>query len=168
MLANRLNFFLNCVISETQSAFVLGRLITDNVLIAFETLHYMHNKRMGKVDSMALELDMSKAYDRVDWGFLEQIMLKMGFHTKWVSLIMECIRMVSYSLPISPYLFLLCAEGLNGLLNQAAQQREIHGVSISRRSPALTHLFFADDSLFFYRANHAECQKIREILQIYE
>ena len=66
VLANRLNFFLNCVISETQSAFVPGRLITDNVLIAFETLHYMHNKRMGKVDSMALELDMSKAYDRVD------------------------------------------------------------------------------------------------------
>uniref|UniRef100_A0A2N9G3K6 Reverse transcriptase domain-containing protein n=1 Tax=Fagus sylvatica TaxID=28930 RepID=A0A2N9G3K6_FAGSY len=89
VLANRLKFFLPCVISETQSAFVPGRLITDNVLIAFETLHHMHNKRTGKVDSMALELDMSKAYDRVDWGFLEQIMLKMGFHTKWVSLIME-------------------------------------------------------------------------------
>ena len=176
------------IISETQSAFVPVRMITDNILIAFETLHHMHNQRSGKVGSMALKLDMSKAYDRVEWGFLKQVMLKMGFHSQWMSLIMECNSTISYSLlingeptgniipsrglrqgdPISPYLFLLCAEGLNGLLNKAASQGDIHGVSISRRGPKLTHLFFADDSLLFCRATQAECGKIQEVLQVYE
>ena len=179
---------LPTVIVETQSAFVPGRLISDNVLIAFETLHHIHNQRTGKHGSMALKLDMSKAYDRVEWEFLRQVMIKMGFHSQWVSLIMECITTVFYSLlingeptrhitlsrglrqgdPISPYLFLICAEGLNGLLNKAASNGEIHGISICRRSPKLTHLFFADDSLLFCRATQTECQKIQEILQVYE
>ena len=75
VLANRLKKVLPHVVSETQSAFVPERLITDNVLIAFETLHHMHNQRSGRVGSMAPELDMSKAYDRVEWGFLKQVMI---------------------------------------------------------------------------------------------
>jgi hypothetical protein len=138
--------------------------------------------------SMALKLNMSKEYDHVEWGFLKHVMLKMGLHNRWISLIMECISTVSYSLlingkprgniiptkglrqgdPISPYLFLLCAEGLNGLLNKVVAQGDIHGVSISRRGPKLTHLFFADDSLLFCRANQHECQKLQESLKIYE
>lgn len=63
ILANRLKIVLPQVISETHNAFVPGHLITDNVLVAFETLHHMHNQRLGRVGSMALKLDMSKAYD---------------------------------------------------------------------------------------------------------
>ena len=101
VLANRLKKFLPHVISETQSAFVPGRLIIDNILIAFETLHHLHNKRTGKVGSMALKLDISKAYDRVEWGFLRQVMVRMGFHERWISLIMECISTVTYSILIN-------------------------------------------------------------------
>ena len=70
---------LNSVINENQSAFAKGHLISDNILIAFETLHCMKNYNSGATGFIALNLDMSKAYDRVEWVFLENVMRKMGF-----------------------------------------------------------------------------------------
>ena len=66
VLANRLKQILPQIISPTQSAFVLGRLITNNVLVAYETLHTMHGKKKGKTGTFAMKLDISKAYDRVE------------------------------------------------------------------------------------------------------
>ena len=87
VLANRLKKFLPNLITEHQSAFAKDRLITDNILVAFETLHCMKNQTSGKTVFMALKLDMSKAYDRVEWTYLETLMLKMGFCAQWISLI---------------------------------------------------------------------------------
>ena len=101
VIANRLKPFLNNIISETQSAFTASRLITDNILIAFGTLHHMKTSCLGKFGYMALKLDMSKAYDRVEWIFLEKILLKLGFQNSWVSLIMECITTVTYSIMVN-------------------------------------------------------------------
>jgi ribonuclease HI len=188
VVANRLKIILPHIISDSQSAFVPGRLITDNVLVAFETLHHMHTTKMGRDGAMALKLDMSKAYDRVEWAYLESIMRKMGFHPRWVSIIMQCISTVSYSLlvngephgylkpsrglrqgdPLSPYLFLLCAEGLHSLISQASVQGEMQGVALCRRGPKITHLFFADDSLLFTKATTRDCAKLQVILQLYE
>ena len=89
------------IIDELQSAFVPGRLITDNVLVAFETMHCIDGRKKGKEALMALKLDMSKAYDRVEWKYLELIMRKLGFHEKWISLMMMCITTVSYSVLIN-------------------------------------------------------------------
>ena len=79
VLANRLKRVLDAVIDESQSAFVPGRLISDNVLVAFETMHCIDQRKKGKEALMAVKLDMSKAHDRVEWVYLEAMMRKMGF-----------------------------------------------------------------------------------------
>ena len=188
VLVNRLKKFLASAISETQSAFLSGRLISDNVLVAFETLHYLKRKTNGKVGQMALKLDMSKAYDRLEWEFLERAMRYLGLGERMVSLIMSCIRTVSYSVllngqpvgnikpsrglrqgdTLSPYLFLMCAMGLQSSLNKAEVEGHIRGVAICRNGPKVSHLFFADDSVLFCSAKEVECQKILDILAIYE
>ena len=70
VLANRLKKFMPDLIIEHQSAFAKNRLISDNVLVAFETLHYMKNHNSGQTGFMVLKLDMSKAHDRVEWNYL--------------------------------------------------------------------------------------------------
>ena len=100
-LANRIRPFLQEIISPTQSAFIPGRLITDNVLLAYELTHYLNSKRKGINGLAAIKLDMSKAYDRVEWGFLEKIMLQMGFNERWVQLIMKCVTSVSYKIKVN-------------------------------------------------------------------
>ena len=188
VLANRLKKILPHVISESQSAFQSDKAISDNILVAFELLHHMKRRKSGKIGHMALKLDMSKAYNRLEWSFLQQTMEKMGFHSRWVGWILECIRSVTYSVlingepkghivptrgirqgdPLSPYLFLLCSEGLNGLLEQAVHEKHIEGFSLCRHGPKISHLFFADDSLLFCRARVEEVEKIQELLRKYE
>ena len=96
VLVNRLKLVLSHVVSDSQTTFLFSRLITDNVLVAFETLHYLKRKSQGKLGYMALKLDMSKAYDRIKWKFLEKIMRHLGFSGKIRTTIMSCIRSVSY------------------------------------------------------------------------
>ena len=151
-------------------------------------MHYLEHKKEGREGFVAIKLDMSKAYDRVEWGFIKQVMEKMGFHEKWINLIMHCITTVSYSIlvngvaygsiiptrglrqgdPISPYIFLLCIDGFSSLINNATMNQRISGVSICRGCPKITHLYFADDSLLFCKANSQECQTLIDVLQLYE
>lgn len=84
VLSARLRLILLEIITPNQSAFVPGRLILDNILIAYEITHNMLNKREGDLGYAALKLDMSKAYDRVEWDFLAKMMLKLGFDDRWV------------------------------------------------------------------------------------
>ena len=143
VLANRLKVTLPQLITENQSVFLSERLITDNVLVAFEVMHYLEHKRDGKDCYMAVKLDMSEAYNRVKWGFIEKVMERMGFHERWIALVMHCISTISYSIlmngvaygsiiptrglrqgdPLSLYLFLLCTDGLSSLINNAARNQ---------------------------------------------
>ena len=96
VLANRLKSFLPHIISESQSAFILGRHISDNNLVSFEILNHLRSKKKGKKGVMALKIDMSKAYDRIEWRFLKAIMIKMRFDQKYVKLILACTSTISY------------------------------------------------------------------------
>ena len=188
VIANKLKQILPQLISPTQSAFVPGRLITDNVLVAYETLHTMHCRKKGRKGFLALKLDISKAYDRVEWSFLKGIMVKLGFPEVWIDRVMGCVTSSSFSIringksydhilpsrrlrqgdPLSPYLFLLCAEGFTALLAKAEMEGRIHGISVCRRAPSISHLLFADDSLLFCKADKEEVHVINQTLKLYE
>ena len=101
VLTNRLKEILPSIISPYQSAFLSSRLITDNILAAYETMHSMHTKMWSKVGFVGIKLDMSEAYDRVEWAFLEAVMRKMGFDPRWINLVMECIHTVTYSIVVN-------------------------------------------------------------------
>lgn len=73
----------------------------DNIILAYETLHTMKSRRKSKRGSMALKLDMSKAFDIIKWRFLEAILRKLGFGDKWIALIMECVTSISYSILVN-------------------------------------------------------------------
>ena len=96
VLCQRLKVCLPSLISETQSAFVPGRLISDNILIAQEMFHGLRTNKACKDKFMAIKTDMSKAYDRVEWIFIQQLLSKMGFDQHWIRLMMECISSVQY------------------------------------------------------------------------
>ncbi|KAK9998306.1 hypothetical protein SO802_017909 [Lithocarpus litseifolius] len=184
VLANRLKLILPNVISDSQSAFVPNRLITDNTTVAFEILHRMRNKRSGKKGQMAVKLDISKAYDCVEWSFLRQIMLKLGFDKHWVQLAMETVCIASYYVlingepkgfikpsrgikqgdPLSPYLFLLCVERLSALLGKVMESQYLHGILSCPNGVCISHLLFADDSFIFCQATVDECHRLLHLL----
>jgi hypothetical protein len=127
---------------------------------------------------------MHKAYDRVEWTYLQKVMLRMGFARRWVDMIMACVSSVRYNVrfnsmetdvfipsrgfrqgdPLSPYLFLLVAQGLSSMLKGAEQRGELEGVRVCRDSPMVSHLLFADDSLILMNADMKNAIKVKEIL----
>ncbi|KAA3454404.1 reverse transcriptase [Gossypium australe] len=187
-IAIRLQDVMGICIDKAQSAFVPGRLISDNVLLAYELLHTFRQKRMGKKGYMAIKLDMSKAYDRVEWDFVKQMMKQMGFALRWIELIMKCITTASYAViingnrgrnfqptrglrqgdPLSPFLFLICSEGLSALMRSTMRNGLVKGAKACQRGPEISHLLFADDCILFGEATEKGAKVVNDILKEYE
>ncbi|KAH9686509.1 putative reverse transcriptase/RNA-dependent DNA polymerase [Citrus sinensis] len=128
-----------CIYQNRESAFVPGRAITDNIRISTEIVYYLKRKKQGKVGVVALKIDMSKAYDHVEWNFLKFMMLRMGF----------------------------AEEGLSSLIRNRERAGLIHRVKVARSTPAVSHLFFADDCLLFFKPNHTEARIMKSLLAVY-
>uniref|UniRef100_A0A803PII9 Reverse transcriptase domain-containing protein n=1 Tax=Cannabis sativa TaxID=3483 RepID=A0A803PII9_CANSA len=187
VLANTMKGLMAEIISVNQSAFIPDYLITDNIMVSFEILHYLKRKQSGKDGYMALKLDLSKAYDRVDWHFLCAMLGRMGFTEKWIRLIYGCLSTVQYNIvssgytlgpivpsrglrqedPISPYLFLICAEGLSTLIRRYEEKKWLHGCKVANGAPIVSHMLFADDSLLYCKATNEEVFYISKLLQTF-
>ena len=143
VLCQRLKSYLPSLISETQSAFVAGRLISDNILIAQEMFHGLRTNKACKGKYMTIKTDMSKAYDRVEWSFIYALLQKMGFDSHWIKLMRECISSVQYRVllngqprgliipnrglrqggPLSSYLLIMCIEALIANIKKAEREK---------------------------------------------
>ena len=187
IISTRLKCILPELISETQSAFVAKRLITDNILVAQEMFHALRTNPSCKGKYIAVETDMSKAYDRVEWSFMEALLLKLGFEQQWVARVMKCITSISYQVlingeekgniipsrglrqsdPLSPFLFILCTEVLISHIKNTEATTTLTDIKIARECPPISHLLFADDSLFFCRADVPQCDELMQIINVY-
>ena len=188
ILINRLKTHHSSIISENQQAFIPGRVISDNIIVAHEIFHSLKVRKRQENSYMAVKTDITKAYDRLEWSFLEITMRKMGFDTKLIRWIMICVMTVTYSVminglpeglivpqrglrqgdPLSPYIFILCVDVLSHLMHKAMEERSLMGVKIAATIPAVNHLLFAIDSLFFSLVNPKAGRKLKQIFWLYE
>ncbi|GLT27312.1 hypothetical protein SLA2020_023190 [Shorea laevis] len=170
LLTQRLNEVLDKLVSHNQAAFVSGRSIVSNLLISQDLVRNYHKK--GGTPRCLMKIDLSKAYDSVDWGFLEDLLYGLNFHPRFVHWILVCLSTARFSIiingqpkgyfvgkrglrqgdPISPYLFVLAME----YLTRKLQELEIDahfGFHAKCKTMKLTHLIFADDIMLFCKAD---------------
>ena len=168
VLVNRMRSILQRVIGPYQNSFLAGRSTSDNILVVQELVHTMMNLK-GRKGSMILKLDIHKAYDTLNWDFLQSVLLEFGFPTKLIDLIMFCVRNMAISViwngevlpefmpkqglrqgdPLSPYLFILAMEKLSQMILSEVANKDWIGVKASRKGPAISHLFFLQMILCF-------------------
>ncbi|GAU35629.1 hypothetical protein TSUD_30470, partial [Trifolium subterraneum] len=186
VLANRLHLVIGCVISESQSAFVKDRQILDVILIANEVVD---ETRKSKKELMLFKVDFEKAYDSVDWVYLDEVMGKMYFPTLWRKWIKECVCTATASVlvngnsteefplerglrqgdPLSPFLFLLAAEGLHVLMEAMVDRHLLEGYRVGECDPvSVSHLQFADDTLLLGVKSWANVRALRVVLVLFE
>ncbi|GKV51081.1 hypothetical protein SLEP1_g57759 [Rubroshorea leprosula] len=178
VLANRLKSVISELVSDTQSAFVGGRQLVDSVLVLNEVVDEVKKR---KKPAFVFKADFEKAYDCVDWSFLDWMMERCGFGTKWRGWITECLSTARISVlvngsptrefevgkglrqgdPLSPFLFLLIAEGLQGLVQRAVTEGMLHGIEVGKKGMSVSLLQFADDTIIMGRA---DAENIRMIV----
>ncbi|GAU30291.1 hypothetical protein TSUD_385120 [Trifolium subterraneum] len=186
VLANRLRSVIGNVVGESQTAFIKDRQILDGILIANEVVD---DARRGKKDLLLFKVDFEKTYDSVDWGYLDEVMLKMNFPNLWRGWIMECVTTATASVlvngsptdefklerglrqgdPLSPFIFLLAAEGFNIMMTAMVSNNLFTPYSIGpRQEVKISHLQFEDDTLLVGNKSWANVRALKAILLLFE
>jgi len=185
ILANRLKKVLPSVIDVNQSAFLGGRGMLDSILVANETVGYLKKEKKSGV---LVKVDFEKAYDSVNWKFLYYMLGRLGFKVKWINWIKACLESVSVSVlvngspteefkpkrglrqgdPLVPFLFIIVAEGLSGLMREAKSASMFKGVEVGSQRVQVDLLQFADDTLFFCNPSYHNVLVIKAILRSFE
>uniref|UniRef100_A0A2N9I899 Reverse transcriptase domain-containing protein n=1 Tax=Fagus sylvatica TaxID=28930 RepID=A0A2N9I899_FAGSY len=186
IIVKRLRVALPKLVSPLQTAFVPGRKGIDNMILVQELVHTMGTKK-GKEGYMAIKIDLEKAYDRLEWHFIRDILLLFNFPASMIKLILSCVSSSSISVlfnggkleefkpsrgirqgdPLSPYLFILCMELLGFLIHEKCEANLWNPLKVARGGPAFSHLFFADDLVLFAKADRKNCCHIREVLDTF-
>lgn len=153
---------------QKQSSFVLGRQITDNIVVMQEIIDSMRT-HTGKAEWMAIKVDLEKAYDRLRCEFIHDPMLLANFPPSLINLIMDFIctaRMrvlwngdqskefamscrICLGDPLSPYIFVIYMEHLAHLIRDSMDSNEWKPICVIRIAPPISHIFFADDHVLF-------------------
>lgn len=187
LLANRMKPVISACISLNQGAFVPGRLISDNVTLLREVLHSF-NQRGYKHKDFCLKVDLSKAFDRMGWQYLHDLLPMYGFPTRFVNWIMACVRAAEFTLvlngrgdgffrpkcglrqgcALSPYLFIIGMDLLSWGFQFLVQSQQIKGVRVAPSAQPLTNCIYADDLLVFGSATPEESTCIMNLLGIFE
>ena len=143
IIVGRIRPLLDKLISPNQAAFVPGRRGLDNVIVAQELIHSL-DKKKHRAGFMAIKVDLVKAYDRLEWSFIHNVLKAFWFLEELIKLIMSCVSSTSISIlldggkltlfkptrgirqgdPLSPYLFILCMEYLGFLINESCRKEE--------------------------------------------
>jgi len=173
-------------VSESQSAFIKGKQILYGILIANEVVD--DAKRLNK-ELLVFKVDFEKAYDSVDLGYLDAVMSKMNFPTIWRKWILECVGSATASVlvngcptdefpiarglrqgdPLSPFLFLLAAEGFNVIMHEAVEAHLFNGYLIGHSDEvSITHLQFADDTIIIGNKSWLNVRTMRAVLLLFE
>eukprot|EP00253_Pinus_taeda_P018686 PITA_18686 len=180
VIANRLKPLLPMLISPEQSGYAEGRQIMDGIILTHEIIHLL---KQSKQAGMLLKLDLSKAFDKLSWPYIHHMLKAFGFCSTWVRWIMSLITSSHFSLlvngfpsrpfkpsrgirqgdPLSPFLFVIMAEGLGRHIKQALQSNQLKGISI-HNSPASSHQQFVDDTMLYGYPSAQEASCLKSLL----
>ena len=185
VLSCRIKDVMHLVIDDVQSACLEDRGMLDSVMMANEVIEEVRRNRKSGV---CLKVDFEKAYDSVRWSFLLDMLLRMRFHRKWIKWVKGCLETATVSVlvngspteefrptrglrqgdPLAPFLFLIVAEGLAGLVHKVVKEDVLSGIKVGRAELECCLLQFADDTLFMCEDSFSNVFTIKVILRIFE